>query len=162
MVNVKPFFPTLEEAFRHHMPGQPPTDGCWPWSLGSDGNGYGQIFYGSRVKRTKIRAHVASYRLHHGDIPDGHVVRHRCHNPRCVHPDHLVTGTRAQNSQDMVLAGRSMIGERAPHAKLTEPAVRAIRSAASNGASRQGLADQYGVSRSAVAHVLNRATWRHI
>ena len=37
-----------------------------------------------------------------------HVVRHLCHNPRCIHPEHLRIGTYAQNKRDerWVRAGR--------------------------------------------------------
>lgn len=28
------------------------------------------------------------------------VVRHRCHNRRCINPDHLTIGSRADNKQD--------------------------------------------------------------
>ena len=28
------------------------------------------------------------------------VVRHRCHNRRCLNPDHLTIGSRAENKQD--------------------------------------------------------------
>ncbi len=28
------------------------------------------------------------------------VARHRCHNPRCINPDHLVLGSQADNRQD--------------------------------------------------------------
>ena len=28
------------------------------------------------------------------------VVRHRCHNRRCINPDHLVLGTQADNKRD--------------------------------------------------------------
>ncbi len=28
------------------------------------------------------------------------VIRHRCHNPRCINPEHLEIGTRADNKHD--------------------------------------------------------------
>jgi len=41
-------------------------------------------------------------------IPDGHVVRHRCDNPPCINPEHLITGTQGQNIQDMIDRGRHL------------------------------------------------------
>lgn len=35
------------------------------------------------------------------------LVRHLCHNPRCVNPEHLAEGTHYDNAQDRVSAGRS-------------------------------------------------------
>lgn len=35
------------------------------------------------------------------------VARHTCDNPRCVNPDHLVPGTRADNNKDRAERGRS-------------------------------------------------------
>jgi hypothetical protein len=33
------------------------------------------------------------------------VVRHRCHNPLCINPDHLTIGSRAENKRDDWEAG---------------------------------------------------------
>lgn len=44
--------------------------------------------------------------IHHGDIPDGMVVRHKCDNPSCTNPDHLELGTRRQNVMDKIKRGR--------------------------------------------------------
>ena len=34
-------------------------------------------------------------------------IRHLCHNPSCVNPDHLATGSHAENMGDRVVANRS-------------------------------------------------------
>lgn len=37
----------------------------------------------------------------------GVIVRHTCDNPRCINPDHLIGGTRADNNRDRAIRGRS-------------------------------------------------------
>lgn len=37
----------------------------------------------------------------------GVVVRHTCDNPRCINPEHLITGTSADNNKDRAMRGRS-------------------------------------------------------
>lgn len=37
----------------------------------------------------------------------GVVVRHTCDNPRCINPDHLIGGTKADNNRDRAVRGRS-------------------------------------------------------
>ena len=59
-------------------------------------------------------------------LAPGECALHACHNPACINPDHLKVGTPADNSADMVQAGRSLYGERHPQHKLTEANVRAI------------------------------------
>lgn len=57
----------------------------------------------------------------------GLVVRHTCDNPRCINPRHLVIGTAADNSADMVHRGRSLKGTRHHKARLDEQKVADIR-----------------------------------
>jgi len=89
-----------------------PFHPCWEWA-GSQGNGYGQIGAGGG-EAGSIGAHRASWLIHHGPIPDGVFVLHRCDNKTCVNPDHLFLGTPGDNMRDKVAKGRhnSPRGER--------------------------------------------------
>lgn len=80
-----------------------PVTNCWEWSghLGQDG--YGKL---TRNRQT-VRAHRLAYETWVGPIPEGHVVRHKCDNPPCINPDHLETGTPADNTRDMYDRGRA-------------------------------------------------------
>ena len=79
-------------------------DGCWEWR-GSVRHelGYGEVW----VQGKRQYAHRTAYEIVYGDIPEGDVVRHRCDNPRCVRPEHLLTGSQAENLQDARVRGRA-------------------------------------------------------
>lgn len=83
---------------------------CWLWTAGRDSSGYGSL----RTGHTKVSAHRLSWQLHHGQIPPGQNVLHRCDNPRCVRPDHLFLGTQADNVADMVAKGRGCFDRMSP------------------------------------------------
>ena len=77
--------------------------GCWNWTAGRFHSGYG--YFGVAEWKEK-RAHRVSYRLHHGEIPEGKVICHTCDNPGCVNPEHLWLGTQKENMQDAKQKGR--------------------------------------------------------
>jgi hypothetical protein len=81
------------------------TDDCWLWQ-GTTNNGYGLF----RVRGKTRLAHRVAFAIEHGYTPAGMVVMHRCDNPPCVNPDHLVLGTQRGNMQDAVAKGRSRNG----------------------------------------------------
>lgn len=91
---------TLEERFWAKVS---QGDGCWLWqgSCGSP-DAYGHITEGRKL----LLAHRVSWVIHHGAIPDGLCVCHRCDNPRCVRPDHFFLGSHFENHQDAVRKGR--------------------------------------------------------
>lgn len=135
---------------------------CWRWQGGVDKHGYG--YFSIRIARNKtIRrsAHKYAYELTHGPIPSGKVVRHlKCDNRVCCNPAHLALGTKQDNSNDMVRAGRSLGGQRGTSAKLTNVDVRAIRKALAVGATQAAQARLYGVHRSAVHRIAKGETYR--
>ena len=135
--------------------------GCWLWSASTDGHGYGQLMVQREgVARPKL-AHRLAYEAFIGPIPDGLCVLHQCDEPRCVRPDHLFLGTRADNIRDAVRKGRhpnglnGLNGQR----KLTVDDVREIRSLADQ-ISQAAIAELFGVSGSTIFAVIRRRTWK--
>ncbi len=142
---------------------------CWEWIGQLNMNGYGEFWLNGKI----VKAHRYSYILHHPltinlwehrEI----CVCHKCDNPRCVNPAHLFLGSKADNSKDMVAKGRcrsggNVRGEINGNSKLTETQVREIRSRyAEGGITQEDLGIEYGVSRGAIDHIINRRTWSHI
>lgn len=85
------------------------TGACWLWNDGQRPDAYGHF---RRDDGRQVGAHRFSYELHHGPIPDGLHVLHRCDNPPCVNPAHLFAGTRLDNMRDMIEKGRARPGGR--------------------------------------------------
>lgn len=112
--------------------------------------GYSQVRHEGRL----TYRHRLAYCQHHGvtlDSIDGQVVRHTCDNSRCINPAHLILGTHADNSRDMVERGRHGF------VKLTQEQALEIRSTCVPGrnspTSYAALARKFGVSHNAVRQV---------
>lgn len=132
--------------------------GCLEW-VGTRGtDGYGVL----RALGKQMRAHRLSYLLFVGDLPVGQLICHRCDNPICVEPSHLFPGSPADNMRDKVRKNRVARGERFRHAKLTDDAVRQIRSAIAGGELQYKLAERFGVSRTIVSLIHRGQLWRHV
>lgn len=81
---------------------------CWEWLGAKDKDGYGKVW----LLGSNKRSHRAAYEIMCGPIPAGAVVRHTCDNPSCCNPDHLVTGSHADNVADREARGRTARGDR--------------------------------------------------
>lgn len=98
-----------------------------------------------------------------GEVEEGLVIRHTCDNRICINPEHLITGTPKENSQDMVERERSSRGSRHPFSKLDEQKVYEIKLLLSEGKKTQKeIAKMYNVSRSSILHIKRGATWKHV
>lgn len=148
-----------------------PTVGCWEWQR-SKWRGYGKLKFEGR----SWYAHRLAHFLSRGYVHDGLDVMHKCDNPGCIRPDHLVQGTEKDNAADMVAKGRVARGDRhnsrtrpetVPRgetngsAKLTDEDVLWIRSLAHLAGPRQ-LGRAFGVDHKTICRVLNGTGWRHV
>jgi hypothetical protein len=115
---------------------------------------YGQI----SIDGVHWSAHRLAWTLHREEIPAGVEVLHKCDNPTCVNPEHMVLGSRTDNMQDMVLKGRT-------RSLLTAEDVQAIRKEYAAGATLDELAARYGnerMGRWGIRNIVRRRVWRHI
>lgn len=127
-------------------------NGCMIWKRCFNTDGY---------PRANIRGncngkvHREVYMLNTGEDIDGKVIRHKCDNPRCINPEHLESGTPADNVRDMDKR------QRRGNSKLTHNQVRAIRSLANNFKRRE-LAKMFGVNERTISSIILRRHWKHL
>ncbi len=123
---------------------------CWNWNGSVDKNGYGQI----HVKKKGFKAHRYSYIFHYGDIKGGMVIRHKCDNPRCVNPKHLILGTQQDNINDCMLRGRKAAGGNHYHSKLSDEEIELLLKMWSEGYRAEDISEKLPVSGSAISAII--------
>lgn len=131
---------------------------CIEWDGRHNKAGYGVL----DIHRKVALAHRVAYVKAHGPIPDGLLVRHKCDNPPCVNPDHLIVGTHDDNMADMLSRERQARGEDKPNAVFTEGDVRQIALAAQSGETISSIAGRYSVPIPTVADIVYARCWRHV
>lgn len=130
---------------------------CWPWYGSTSPKGYGKISVDG-VPRLVTRIVFAQT---YGYLPPA--VRHRCDNPPCVNPAHLLPGTIADNNADMAQRRRAAHGDRHPHTTLTAELVREIRATLATGRlTQREIAERFGVRQQTVSEIHRRRSWRHL
>ena len=147
------------------------SDACWPWTGYRTAKGYGRLYFRGRDRPDY--AHRIAWELHNEIPPGAGFVCHHCDNPPCCNPAHLFLGSNSTNIKDAL--GKGVLigarGERHPSAKLNEEKVRLIRQRFPirgrwNGGStrdeRQAMANELGVSLTAIQNVIYGQTWKHI
>lgn len=130
---------------------------CHEWNGSKTNGGHGRF-----KSSDHFLAHRAAWELANGPIPDGMQVLHKCDNPGCCNPDHLFTGTQADNMRDKVEKGRQLKGESHRLSKLTEKQVIEIRQAPRFIGSGIALAEKYGMSKQQISAIRTGRFWSYL
>lgn len=132
----------------------PTGAGCWEWrgaktSPNRSGQRYGVSYYRGRI----VGAHRLAFFIKHGEWP--HICRHACDNTVCCNPNHLLTGTRADNVRDREERnrGRWHQGETHASARLTDAQVVEMRALRAQGWKLAALCERFGIGQSQVSRI---------
>jgi hypothetical protein len=133
---------------------------CWLWTAGLSSTGYGK--FGIRDGQT-IGAHIFSYEMVNGHVPDGKQLNHTCDVRPCVNPKHVYPGTSKQNTHDAIDRKRLANGERHGMAKLTKIAVLEIRRRFAAGETNAAaLSREYNVHEPHILRIIKRQRWQYV
>lgn len=124
--------------------------------------GYPEVKLSKHSKTKTERVHVLVAAAFIGPRPDGLDVRHLDGDPTNNAVGNLEYGTHQSNMHDMVRHGRSNAGTRNPMAQLTADDVHEIRRRIARRDVQQGIADDFGISASAVTDIKKGRTWAHL
>lgn len=126
-------------------------NGCWLWMRAMMRNGYGLKWHREKFDG----AHRVSWLIHHGEIPSGISVLHRCDVKKCVNPEHLFLGTQKENLLDMAIKGRTT-------SRFTETEVRAMKKMRLSGKTLRAIGSVFGVRKQTIHEIVSGHTWGHI
>ncbi len=119
------------------------ADGCWHWQRTTTPEGYGFLSLNGAPKL----AHILSYQLNVGPIPEGLQLDHLCRNRACCNPAHLEAVTQTENIR------------RGSATHLNEAKVAEIRSALADGLAQRAICKRYGVHQSTISNIARGKTW---
>lgn len=134
---------------------------CWLWQGTQFRDGYGRV----SKYAGETRAHRIAFILVNGLILEGLSIMHTCDTPLCCNPAHLVAGTPAENSADMVQKNRQRAACGSAHgqAKLDEEKVAEIRRLwRANFFNQRQLAERFDVSQVLIGKIVRDEIWRHV
>jgi uncharacterized protein YueI len=128
---------------------------CWECTSHKPGSdGYCTLIF----KRKHYKIHRLFYEKHKEKISDGLIIRHTCDNRRCINPDHLISGTHADNVKDRVDRHRSATGLNNGQTKLTLEEARCIKYEETG--STLEIAKKYNIDRTVVSKIQKGLLWQ--
>lgn len=134
------------------------ANSCWNWTGEMNSKGYG-IYERCKVRKV---AHRWAWLLTHGVLDESRCLLHKCDNPLCCNPSHLVPGTMKQNSEDMVKKRRNKYGTKHYRAKLDDEKVRTVRQLLAAGDSTTNIGKRFGVDSASIRDIRSGYSWKHV
>lgn len=115
---------------------------------------YGQFTLTLDGVQQHIGAHVYSFQLAYGPVPDGMEVMHSCHNMVCVNPAHLSAGTHTENVRQSARAGHYNVS-RPTRQKLSPADIDEIRRLVASGQLQKTVAQKFGITAASVSQFIS-------
>lgn len=115
-------------------------------------------------QKKHMAAHRVSWIVHNKsmDILDNNLlVRHKCTYKHCVQPDHLETGSYADNGKDRIRDGTSGKGTQNAAAKISEEVAKQIKASKGTGTQVE-RSKKFNVPLSTVKNIDSGSCWTHI
>ena len=105
--------------------------------------------------------HIEIWKLAHGKVPDGLIIRHKCRNKHCFNLEHLELGTPTDNAMDRKRDGTDTIGEKNGMSVLLEEEAQIIKDT-KDFESTKIRANKFNVAESTVRSIDRNNTWSHL
>lgn len=150
----------IEKRFWDKVRGGP-KESCWDWQASLNTSGYGRF----KIASFQVRhANRVAWAIANRREPGALIVRHSCDRPICCNPDHLLIGTVADNSRDMVergrAGGRDQHGAKNAAARLTLEQVGEIVAAFRRGEQNVVIATRYPVGHALISRIRTGRSWQ--
>ncbi|MCU0540937.1 MAG: HNH endonuclease [Oscillatoriaceae cyanobacterium Prado104] len=129
------------------------STGCINWRGSKLKNGYGRKWLDGKtvlVHRLVLESKITGF------LESGYFACHTCDNPSCINPEHLVAGSAAENTGQMMgrdrktPRGKSIPGS----SKLSIEQLREIQTKYLSGTIKNHLAKEYGVQHETITKIL--------
>lgn len=122
----------------------------------TDKDGYVIVFRDGKAR--KLHRYLYQ-QVHNVVLSENEVIRHKCHNRRCINIAHLEHGTQYDNVQDTYKANRQAKGEKIQSHKLTENDIVYILSSKEKILT---IKNKLNVSRVTISRIRNKRSWKHL
>lgn len=127
---------------------------CLIWQGALNTDGYPRAAYRGN---SNGKVHRIVYELFTGEDITGKVVRHACDNPTCINPEHLSSGTPADNNRDRDVRERHAL------AAFSAKQIRAIRLLYATGQYRQKeLASLFNINYRTIQQIVRNKSYRWV
>lgn len=124
---------------------------CWNWTKSKFKNGYGQISKDGHPKAAHRWVYEHFYNV---QLKPSQIVRHKCDNPSCCNPLHLLLGTQVDNIRDMLERQRWRPGKQPK--EINEETKQKIIKLAKIGLSQRKIASALGCSQMTVSRTIKK------
>ncbi len=129
------------------------STGCINWQGSKLGNGYARKWIDGKtvlVHRLVLESKIAGF------LDSGHFTCHTCDNRSCINPAHLVVGTAAENTGQMIERDRKTPRRKSIPGitKLSIAQLREIQTKYLAGTIKNHLAKEYGVDHDTITKIL--------